>query len=93
MSSAAAQDVTGDAQRLMCAIAGGVPPDVVYFDRFAIGEWAARDALTRPHADARAAESGRSISHRPLAVLRLGDRRGELQPAGIERAAGIYGVP
>src|SRR5882724_8757951 len=40
-----AQDATGDAQRLLSAIAGGVPPDVVFFDRFAIGEWAAKHAL------------------------------------------------
>src|SRR3982074_557763 len=40
-----AQDATGDAQRLLSAIAGGVPPDVVFFDRFAIGEWASRHAL------------------------------------------------
>src|SRR5207247_1900920 len=46
MGTAVAQDVTGDAQRLLSAIAGGVPPDVVWFDRFAIGEWAGRDALT-----------------------------------------------
>lgn len=39
------KDLTGDAQRLLCAIAGGVPPDVVYFDRFAIGEWAAKGAF------------------------------------------------
>src|SRR6185312_5808930 len=30
----------------LCAIAGGVPPDVVWFDRFATGEWAGRGALT-----------------------------------------------
>jgi multiple sugar transport system permease protein len=40
-----AQDATGDAQRLLSAVAGGVPPDVVFFDRFAVGEWAARHAL------------------------------------------------
>jgi len=45
-SNGCARDITGDAQRLMCAIAGGVPPDVVWFDRFAVGEWAARGALT-----------------------------------------------
>lgn len=39
------KDIAGDAQRLLCAIAGGVPPDVVYFDRFAIGEWAAKGAF------------------------------------------------
>jgi multiple sugar transport system permease protein len=40
-----AQDATGDAQRLLSAVAGGVPPDVVFFDRFAIGEWASKHAL------------------------------------------------
>jgi ABC-type sugar transport system permease subunit/ABC-type glycerol-3-phosphate transport system substrate-binding protein len=40
-----AQDATGDSQRLLSAIAGGVPPDVVFFDRFAVGEWASRHAL------------------------------------------------
>ncbi|WP_435895914.1 extracellular solute-binding protein [Oceaniferula spumae] len=39
------KDVVGDAQRLLSAIAGGVPPDVVFFDRFAVGEWAAKDAF------------------------------------------------
>lgn len=46
MSQSVARDLVGDAQRLMCAIAGDVPPDVVFFDRFAIGEWAARGAMT-----------------------------------------------
>ncbi len=34
-----------DPQRLMCAIAGGAVPDVVYQDRFAVAQWAARDAF------------------------------------------------
>jgi ABC-type sugar transport system permease subunit/ABC-type glycerol-3-phosphate transport system substrate-binding protein len=38
-------DRTGDPQRLLCAIAGGDPPDVVWFDRFAVGEWASRGAF------------------------------------------------
>jgi ABC-type sugar transport system permease subunit/ABC-type glycerol-3-phosphate transport system substrate-binding protein len=45
IGTAAARDFTGDAQRLLTAIAGGVPPDIVFFDRFAIGEWASRGAL------------------------------------------------
>lgn len=36
---------TDNPQRLLCAVAGGDPPDVVYFDRFAVGEWAARGAF------------------------------------------------
>lgn len=34
-----------DPQKLLCAIAGGRPPDVVYQDRFTIGEWAHRGAF------------------------------------------------
>jgi ABC-type sugar transport system permease subunit/ABC-type glycerol-3-phosphate transport system substrate-binding protein len=45
-STAASPDLTSDSQRLLCAVAGGVPPDLVFFDRFAIGEWAGRGALT-----------------------------------------------
>ena len=46
ISASAERDTTSDAQRLLCAIAGGVPPDVVFFSRFATGEWASRGALT-----------------------------------------------
>lgn len=35
----------GNPQRLMCGIAGGVPPQVVEYDRFAICQWAARGAF------------------------------------------------
>src|SRR3982751_4942724 len=45
ISSAAERDSTSDSQRLLSAIAGGVPPDVVVFPRFATGEWAQRNAL------------------------------------------------
>ncbi|CAN5646248.1 hypothetical protein BH09PLA1_BH09PLA1_06090 [soil metagenome] len=45
ISSSAERDSTSDSQRLLCAIAGGVPPDVVFFSRFATGEWASRGAL------------------------------------------------
>src|SRR3954469_1122128 len=34
-----------DSQKLMTAIAGGEPPDIVLQDRFSVGEWAARDAF------------------------------------------------
>lgn len=34
-----------DAQKLLTAIAGNEPPDVVMQDRFSVGEWAARGAL------------------------------------------------
>jgi multiple sugar transport system permease protein len=34
-----------DPQKLMTAIAGGKPPDVIQQDRFSVGEWASRDAF------------------------------------------------
>jgi len=38
-------EAEGNPQRLMCGIAGGVPPEVVEYDRFAICQWAARNAF------------------------------------------------
>jgi multiple sugar transport system substrate-binding protein len=46
ISASAERDNTSDNQRLLSAIAGGVPPDVYFFSRFATGEWASRGALT-----------------------------------------------
>ena len=40
------RDMVSDPQRLLCAIVGGDPPDVVVFDRYAVAEWAARGAFT-----------------------------------------------
>ncbi len=45
MGQSASINKTDDPQRLLCAVAGGDPPDVVWFDRFAVGEWAARGAF------------------------------------------------
>src|SRR5689334_7689177 len=39
ISSSVERDTTSDGQRLLSAIAGGVPPDVVFFPRFSTGEW------------------------------------------------------
>jgi multiple sugar transport system permease protein len=41
----AARNMVEDPQRLLCAIAGGDPPDLVMFDRYAVAEWAARGAF------------------------------------------------
>jgi multiple sugar transport system permease protein len=46
LSSSAERDTTSDGQRLLSAVAGGVPPDLYFFARFATGEWASRNALT-----------------------------------------------
>jgi multiple sugar transport system permease protein len=93
MSKAVARDLTGDAQRLMCTIAGGVPPDVVYFDRFAIGEWAARGALTdlRPMLEK---QDKRDADY--LDLSRYYDftvAEASYRPPGSTATPGIYGIP
>lgn len=45
MAQSASINKTTDPQRLLCGIAGGDPPDVVWFDRFAVGEWASKGAF------------------------------------------------
>ena len=39
-------DMQGDPTRFLIGLAGGSPPDVIFFDRFAVSEWAARGAFT-----------------------------------------------
>ncbi|HDL77782.1 MAG TPA: extracellular solute-binding protein, partial [Lentisphaerae bacterium] len=42
----ASRHQTEDPTRFLVSLAGGTPPDVIFFDRFAISEWAARGAFT-----------------------------------------------
>lgn len=41
----ASRDMTVDPTRFLLSVAGGMPPDVIYFDRFAVAEWASRGAF------------------------------------------------
>ena len=41
----ASSDPTGDPTRFLVGVAGGEPPDVIRFDRFAVSEWAERGAF------------------------------------------------
>ncbi len=45
MGTASVRDVAGDPTRFLLGVAGQVPPDVIFFDRFAIVEWASRGAF------------------------------------------------
>ncbi len=45
IGNAAIQSFNDDPTRFLLGVAGDVPPDVIYFGRFAISEWAARGAL------------------------------------------------
>ena len=42
----ASRDQVEDPTRFLLSLVGGEPPDVIFFDRFAISEWAARGAFT-----------------------------------------------
>jgi multiple sugar transport system permease protein len=88
-----AQDATGDAQRLLSAVAGGVPPDVVFFDRFAIAEWASKHALEdlTPYVEAQPAGDPDRID--------LGDyyswavEEASYRPPGTSGPRRLYGIP
>src|SRR5258708_29160387 len=41
----ASRDQTADPTRFLVSVAGGMPPDLIRFDRYAISEWAARGAF------------------------------------------------
>ena len=45
IGSATVRDSVGDPTRFLLGVAGGVPPDLIHFDRFAIVEWAGRGAF------------------------------------------------
>lgn len=45
IGQSAARNLVDDPQRVICAIVGGDPPDIIVFDRYAVGEWAARGAF------------------------------------------------
>jgi len=93
MGTAAARDMVGDAQRLLSAIAGGVPPDVVWFDRFAIGEWAARDAFTdlTPYLEKQSPDDPYRIDPSQFYEWALSEVK--YAPPGSDRPPGIYGIP
>jgi multiple sugar transport system permease protein len=88
-----AQDATGDAQRLLSAIAGGVPPDIVFFDRFAIGEWASKHALEdlTPYIEAQKTGDPGNLDldkYYPWAV-----EEASYRPPGSLEPQRVYGIP
>jgi multiple sugar transport system permease protein len=92
-STSVSPDVTGDAQRLLSSVAGGVPPDVVVFDRFAIGEWAGRAALTDldPYLAAQKADDPYRIKLGDYYKFTLEEAR--YRRPGTTGHAGLYGIP
>lgn len=45
VSQNASRDQTSDPTRFLVSVAGGQPPDMIIFDRYAVAEWAARNAF------------------------------------------------
>jgi ABC-type sugar transport system permease subunit/ABC-type glycerol-3-phosphate transport system substrate-binding protein len=92
-SSSVAPDTTTDGQRLLTAIAGGVPPDMMMFDRFAIPEWAARGALTEltPFLDRQQQSDPNRINlsdDYPWTI-----EEGSYRKPGTTGKAGLFGIP
>jgi hypothetical protein len=46
-AQSASRDQTADPTRFLVSVAGGQPPDLILFDRYAVSEWAARGAFTK----------------------------------------------
>ena len=92
-SSSASRDPTNDAQRLLCAVAGNVPPDLVYFDRFQIGEWAGKGALTdlNPYLAKQAANDPNRIDVVNYYQWALDEAR--YAPPGSDKPPALYGIP
>jgi multiple sugar transport system permease protein len=93
MGTAVARDLTGDAQRLLTAIVGGVPPDLVWFDRFAVGEWASKHALEdlTPHLAAQTADDPYRIDlaeYYPFTVDEASYR-----PPGSSEPKRVFAIP
>lgn len=62
-----------DPQKLMCGIAGGAPPDLIKQDRFAVGEWAVRDAFVRLDDFVERSLLGEQLAQRLLQQVRDND--------------------
>jgi ABC-type sugar transport system permease subunit/ABC-type glycerol-3-phosphate transport system substrate-binding protein len=92
-SSSASQDLTSDGQRLLCAVAGEVPPDLVWFDRFAIGEWAARGALVdlNPYLQKQKASDPYRINLNDYYKFTLDEAR--YRKPGTHDKQGLFGLP
>lgn len=92
ISASAERDTTSDAQRLLSAVAGGVPPDVVFFNRSATGEWASRNALSdlTPLLESQSADDAYRIRLDELYPWALAEA--SYQAPGAAQAS-IFGIP
>src|SRR5436190_7553113 len=89
----ASRDQTADPTRFLVSVAGGKPPDLILFDRYAVSEWAARGAFTRlDEFVARESSNGAPDAIRPENFYKsCWDEIVYQNPATGEH--GIYGIP
>lgn len=77
----------GAQQKLLTAIAGGDPPDLIMFDRFSVGEWVVRGALASEQewvdASGRLEDAADAVLH----AVAEGDSKDALEPLGRIREA------
>jgi ABC-type sugar transport system permease subunit/ABC-type glycerol-3-phosphate transport system substrate-binding protein len=93
VGSTVSRDLAADGQRLLCAVAGNVPPDLVLFDRYAIGEWAGRGALTDldPYLDKQDKHDKYYIDRKNYYDWSM--QEATYKPPGTNQKPGLYGVP
>ncbi len=89
----ASRDMTADPTRFLVSVAGGQPPDLILFDRYAVSEWAARGAFTKLDSFlAREAAGGKADPIRAENYYRsCWDEVVFVNPVTGER--GTYGIP
>ena len=75
----AARNQVEDPTRFLVSVAGGMPPDVIHFDRYAVAEWAARGAF----------EPLDGFMHGDLADIAAG-RRTDIAPADVPQPDRFY---
>ena len=89
----ASRDPTADPTRFLVSLAGGMPPDLILFDRYAVSEWAARGTFTKlDEFVARESSSPAPDAIRPENFYKsCWDEVVYENPTTHER--GIYGIP
>src|SRR5438046_5391581 len=89
----ASRDPTADPTRFLVSVAGGMPPDLSLFDRYAVSEWAARGTFTKlDEFVARESSSPAPDAIRPENFYKsCWDEVVYENPTTHER--GIYGIP
>ncbi|MFN2477234.1 MAG: extracellular solute-binding protein, partial [Chthoniobacterales bacterium] len=92
-SQNASRDMTADPTRFLVSVAGGQPPDLILFDRYAVSEWAARGAFTKlDDFIAREAASGAADAIKPENYYNSAwDEVVYADP--VTGSRGTYGVP